>query len=252
MQAMIFAAGLGTRLKPLTDDRPKALVTLNGVPLIDYVIDRLRTAGVRHIVVNVHHFADMLCEHLSQKAYNDLTISVSDERRLLLDTGGGVRQALQYVDTSQPLLIHNVDIVSNSSLTDFIKKAQQLHCQSGCEAALMVRRRTSSRYLLFDEQMQMRGWTNTKTGEVRPQTLCKTLSEQPFSQYAFSGIHLLFPEIYPLLQSYPERFGITDFYVQTCQQHRYVGIDMPNDTIIDVGKPETLAEAERQLQKLSY
>ena len=247
MQAMIFAAGLGTRLQPLTADRPKALVTLAGRPLIDHVIDKLRAAEMTRIIVNVHHFADMLCSHLQQMSYPDIDIVVSDERQLLLDTGGGVRQALSLIDTSQPLLLHNVDIISTTSLPAFISEAQRCYSDCHCDAALMVSPRPSTRYLLFDDRQQMRGWTNTATGEIRPMSLTDTAIIPSLQRRAFSGIHMLFPEIYPLLQSYPQRFGITDFYIQTCQQRTFVGIDTPHDTLIDVGRPDTLAAAERLL-----
>ena len=245
MQAMIFAAGLGTRLQPLTNHCPKALVPLAGRPLIDHVLDKLVDAGATRIVVNVHHFADMLCRHLSQWQRARVELLVSDERDLLLDTGGGVRKALDLIDTTQPLLLHNVDIVSTSSLLQFVAAARSRHEATSCEAALMVSHRTSSRYLLFDSHQRMQGWTNTSTGAVRPEGL----PVDGLLPRAFSGIHMLFPKVYPLLQAWPERFGITDFYIDTCRQHSYVAVDTPADTLIDVGTPERLQEAERQIAR---
>ncbi len=249
MQAMIFAAGLGTRLQPLTDHCPKALVSLAGRPLIDHVINKLRAAGATRIVVNVHHFADMLCQHLQQSRHADVEVLVSDERKQLLDTGGGVRKALTLIDEQQPLLLHNVDIVSAVSLTDFISEAERQHSAVGCDAALMVSPRSSTRYLLFNNDNRMVGWTNTKTGEMRPAELAGLAARYTFWRFAFSGIHMLFPDIYPLLKDYPQRFGITDFYVQTCQQRTYVAVNTPKDHLIDVGTPERLATAEQLLYK---
>lgn len=248
MQAMIFAAGLGTRLKPLTDQCPKALVKLASRPLIDHVIDKLRRAGAERIVVNVHHYGRQIAEHLSSLPLKDIDILISDETQRLLDTGGGVRKALSLIDTGKPLLLHNVDILSSSSLSDFIREAQRMYRQGGCDAALMVSRRSSTRCLLFDKEMRLTGWKNIATGEVRPHSDGKEEQTSHVYELAFSGIHMLFPPVYRTLTDFPERFSITDFYIRTCKTNTYRGVLMADDTLIDLGTPQRLAAAEKLLK----
>ena len=162
MKAMIFAAGLGTRLKPLTDTIPKALVPVGGRPLIEIVIDRLKTAGFDDIVINVHHFADMIEEYVRSRHDFGIRIRFSDERDTLLDTGGGILHAKSLLEGAGHFLVHNVDILSDVDLKSFAASAA-----SDALATLLVSRRQTSRYLLFDNGMHMAGWTNVSTGEIR-------------------------------------------------------------------------------------
>ncbi|RMG16441.1 MAG: nucleotidyltransferase family protein, partial [Bacteroidetes bacterium] len=191
MKAMIFAAGLGTRLRPLTHHRPKALVEVGGKCLLEIVIRRLLAHGFEEIVVNVHHFAGQVEAFLAQHAGFGARIAISDERSLLLDTGGGLRQAAWFFD-EQPFLVHNVDVLSDIDLTAMY----QAHLQSGALATLACRRRQSSRYLLFDEQNHLCGWKNVKSGEVRMSRQVKSCHP-----LAFSGIHVIDPNIFAHLSA---------------------------------------------------
>ena len=156
-QAMIFAAGLGTRLKPLTDTMPKALVRVGGQPLLWHVINKLKLAGYERIVVNVHHFAGMIVDYLKANDNFGLDIRISDESAMLLETGGGIKKALPLFDPSEPILIHNVDILSDLDLTALPTDAP----------LLVVSQRQTKRYLMFDDDMRLQGWTNIETGEVK-------------------------------------------------------------------------------------
>ncbi len=236
MKALIFAAGLGTRLKPLTDTLPKALVPIAGHTLLDLTIDRLEKAGATEIVVNVHHFGEKIIEHLATHTYN-ARITVSDERAALLDTGGGLRQALPLFNSGDsPILIHNVDILHNADLAAFYAEARQ-H-----DITLMVSNRETTRYLLCDEEDNLVGWTNTQTGEVRSPYDLKSIDH--LHRYAFSGIHCVSPRIAPLLTDYPQKFPIMDFYLSRCDKLRIKTIPNPTLRLLDVGKIDTLAAAE--------
>lgn len=236
MQAMIFAAGLGTRLKPLTDRMPKAMVEVAGKPLLLHVLDKLSCSGFRHIVINVHHFSSQITDYLDVHDDFGLDIAVSDESDRLLDTGGGLKKAVPLLKADEPVLIHNVDILSNVDLADFY-----LH-HAHHDATLLVSERKTNRYLLFDDGMRLVGWTNTATGEVR--TPYPQLDVKSCRCYAFSGIHVMSPRLLSLMTGYPDKFGIIDFYLQECAGadiHGYVKNDL---RLLDVGKLDTLAEAD--------
>ena len=156
-QAMIFAAGLGTRLKPLTDTMPKALVRVGGQPLLWHVIMKLKKAGYERMVVNVHHFANQIVDYLAAHDHFGLDIRISDETEALLETGGGIKKALPLFDPESPILIHNVDILSNLDLNALPMDAP----------LLVVSERKTKRYLMFDDEMRLQGWTNIETGEVK-------------------------------------------------------------------------------------
>lgn len=239
---MIFAAGLGTRLKPLTDTMPKALVRVGDQPLIAHVILRLREAGFSRIVVNVHHFADQIEAYLDAQDHFGLDIRISDERAALLDTGGGIRHAMPLFDASSPILIHNVDILSNIDLARFYQSGQ------GADAMLLVSSRQTQRYLLFDDEERLCGWTHLGTGEVR--SPYPALDPAACQHYAFSGIHLFSPSLFPLLADMPERFGIIDFYLRHCADRPIRGYVQPGLRLMDVGKADTLAEANDFLKTI--
>jgi len=241
MQAMIFAAGLGTRLKPLTDTRPKALVEIDGKPLLEIVIDRLVNAGIRHIVVNVHHFAPMIKQWLNDHPREGVTLLVSDESEQLLETGGGIKKARPLFLPDVPILIHNVDILSNVDLRRFYIEHQQN------DAALLVSERKTKRYLLFDSAMKLTGWQNVETGEVKSPhaEVLQHADELPLQRFAFSGIHLFSPRLFPLMDDFPDRFGIIDFYLKVCAERDIHGFEHKNLRMIDVGKLDTLAKAEQ-------
>ena len=239
-QAMIFAAGLGTRLKPITDRMPKALVPVGGQPLLWHVIQKLRAAGFERIVINVHHFADQIIDYIEANQNFGLDIRISDERVALLDTGGGIKHALPLFDPSMPILIHNVDILSNVDLAALY----QATLDSQADALLLVSQRQTKRYLLFADDDRLCGWTNIETGEVKgsPSTI-----HYPLKQLAFSGIHVLSPSTFSLFEQMPDRFSIIDFYLQYASQCFFKGKAQENLRLLDVGKLDSLEQAEEFL-----
>ena len=243
---MIFAAGLGTRLKPLTDTMPKALVPVSGQPLLWHVIQKLRTAGFGRMVINVHHFADQIVDYLESNQNFGLDIRISDERAALLETGGGIKHALPLFDPSMPVLIHNVDILSN------VDRAALYHdtLQSQPDAHLLVSQRKTKRYLLFTEDDRLCGWTNIETGEVKGPVSHHPLStiHPPLKSLAFSGIHVLAPSVLPLFEQMPDRFPIIDFYLQHASRCFFKGIAQQNLRLLDVGKLDSLEQAEAFLE----
>ena len=264
MKAMIFAAGLGTRLKPLTDSLPKALAPLAGRTLLYHVIMRLKSAGVDSFIVNVHHFPDDIVSYIAgTPELAALDIRISDERDKLLETGGGVRFASGLLGGDGPFLVHNVDIVSDLDINWF-----ESRCPSGALSSLLVSRRDTKRYLLFNEKdMRLAGWTNIATGEVR--TPFEELDPERCVKLAFGGIHLMSQEIfnafdavdeepwkYPLYdacgnivpdsqKALGHRFPIMDFYLRAASAWPIYGVLSDGVTLIDAGKPESLAAAER-------
>lgn len=239
MKAMIFAAGLGTRLKPITDTLPKALVPVAGQPLLYHVITRLREAGYTQLVVNVHHFASQIREYLAAHDFG-LPIAISDESDQLLETGGGIAHAKDLIlPTEVPFLIHNVDILSNLDIPWF-------RSQTRPEAlsTLLVSERETSRYLLFNEEMRLVGWTNISTGEVR--SPYPDLNPDHCRKLAFSGIHNISPAIFGAFEQagFSGRFPIMDFYIRECRNHPIYGVVSNDLQLIDVGKLDSLAQAE--------
>ena len=233
-QAMIFAAGLGTRLKPLTDTMPKALVRVGGQPLLWHVIMKLKKAGYERIVVNVHHFANQMTDYLAANGNFGLDIRISDETEALLETGGGIKKALPLFDPSEPILIHNVDILSNLDLNALPMDAP----------LLVVSERKTKRYLMFDDDMRLQGWTNIETGEVKGHLSSLSALHSPLRRLAFSGIHVFHPSLAPLLADWPERFPIMDFYLKACGDHLIRGYEARDLQLLDVGKLDTLDKAE--------
>lgn len=250
-KAMIFAAGLGTRLRPLTDSMPKALVPLNDKPLLEHVMTRLAAAGLDEITVNVHHFAEQIMawvgentgENATSEPLRNVRVSVSDETDLLRDTGGGIFHARKYLsDGASPddfFLVHNVDIISDLDIRSF---TAQTDAHPEALAILLVSERETSRYLLFDEEMRLVGWTNVKTGQVK--SPYPGIDPSSCRKYAFSGIHLISQRIF--LEDAPgEKFSIIDFYLSLCASHPIYGIALPGLCITDVGKPESLAAIDK-------
>lgn len=243
MKAMIFAAGLGTRLRPLTDHTPKALVPVGGVPMLQRVILRLKEAGFRDLVINIHHFGDQILDFLKANQDFGVRIRVSDERGQLLDTGGGIRKARPLLDDGGPFLVHNVDILSDIDLAAFYR----LHLEHPCDATLLTNHRRTSRYLLADAGGRLRGWVNKSTGETLP---AGTLyAEGAYAELAFGCIHVLSPSVFRHMDDgrWQGKFSIIPFYVDICRRAdiRCHTIDTPG--WFDIGKPETLARAEAYL-----
>ena len=234
MKAMILAAGLGTRLMPLTADKPKALVEIGCKTLLEYCIDNLISQGFNHTVINVHHFASMICEFLSEKKFN-ASIYISDESDRLLDTGGGIIHARQFLDGDEPFLVHNVDIISDINLKGFV----EIHKTKDALATLAVSCRESSRVFLFDEDMLLSGWRNMLTGKSIFPNMHKTVLDA----YAFAGIHVISPQIFELISTQGV-FSIVDAYLNLCKDNRIVGVNLDENFILDVGKPDALKLAE--------
>ncbi len=209
---MIFAAGLGTRLRPITDRCPKALVEVHGIPMLDRVADNLMSHGFDRIVVNVHHHADMVIEHIGKHACYGKEIIVSDERDLLLDTCGGIRKAIEYIDPRKPLLVHNADILTDINLSDVYDSL------GGADASLLCNdERKTSRHLLFDSRNRLQGWLNDKNGATRPEGIMA----DAYRKSAFGGIHVIGPR---LLSAIRDKVSpnlpspIIPFYIDMCGQ----------------------------------
>ena len=274
MRAMIFAAGLGTRLKPLTDTLPKALVPLAGKTLLQWQIERLKAAGITDIVVNVHHFPDMIINYLRDNDNFGCRIAVSDERDMLLETGGGLRKAKELLTSSPnplplqgdsegaPILICNVDILSNIDLPTLLKAYNPEEM-----GVVVVSPRETQRYLLFDETNRLCGWTNIATGEIRPASLVSSLNILPptgeadlqakptyqlqrsdLSPLAFSGMQVLNPRIFDVMDKVVaekgDKFSLIDLYLSIAEKEILRAFIPENYRMMDVGKINQLSEAE--------
>ena len=269
MRAMIFAAGLGTRLKPLTDTLPKALVPLAGKTLLQWQIERLKAAGITDIVVNVHHFPDMIINYLRENDNFGCRIAVSDERDMLLETGGGLRKAKELLTSSpnsliasSPILICNVDILSNIDIPTLLQAYNPEEM-----GVVVVSPRDTQRYLLFDETNRLCGWTNIATGEVRPASLVSSLNILPptgeadlqakptyqlqrsdLSPLAFSGMQVLNPRIFNVMDKVVaekgDKFSLIDLYLSIAEKEILRAFIPENYRMMDVGKIAQLSEAE--------
>jgi len=238
MKALVFAAGLGTRLKPITDTIPKALVPVAGKPLLYHVVEKLKGAGFDDIVINVHHFPDSIIGYVREQDSFGIKVEISDERDLLRETGGGIEYARPLLE-GEPFLVHNVDIISDLDLGWFLSQ-----CREDALSSIIVSDRKTKRYLLFDDDMRLVGWTNIETGEVK--SPFKDLDFSRCHRYAFAGIHYISDKIFKVFEEdgWTGRFSIIDFYVQECAKHPVYGVVPPELTLIDAGKPETLPVAE--------
>lgn len=236
---MIFAAGLGTRLKPLTDTMPKALVPVGGKPLLEILIGKLKEAGYTDVVINVHHFAQQIVDFVEKNGSFGMNISFSDETVQLLETGGGIRHAAPMLEGDSPFLVHNVDILSNVDLEDFHSTGL------ANDATLLVSSRDTQRYLLFDDDMRLVGWTNIATGEVK--SPYKDIDVGRCQKFAFAGIHTFSPRLFPSMHSWPDKFSIIDFYLSVCKDAVIKGVVKSDLRLIDVGKLDTIVQAENFL-----
>lgn len=235
MKAMILAAGLGTRLKPFTDHHPKALATVNGKTLLQRNIAYLKQFGISEIIVNVHHFADQIKQHLA--AYNNfgMDISISDETNEVLETGGGLKKAAWFFNDQKPFLLMNADILTTMNLTpmiDFHEKEKPL-------ATLAVSNRESSRCFLFNENHNLCGWKNKKTGEIKI-----SREDSPLLEKSFSGIHMIEPLLFSFMHQ-TRKFSIVDVYLELAKNHVIKSYDHSGELLMDVGKPESIIEAEK-------
>lgn len=248
MKAMIFAAGLGTRLRPFTLNAPKALYPLCGKPLLYWVAKAVASTGeVDEIVVNVHHFSQMIVSYLScdefVRAFPGIRFLVSDESDCLLDTGGGLLKAESLLSSQEPILLHNADIVSDADLRELC----MAHLCSGAAATLLVSGRPSSRQLLFDSQLRLCGWHNLSTGQVRSPLI--GFSPEDYIPYAFSGIHIVSADVFAMMrqEGFSGKFPIMDFYLKACSRIRINGFPTQNLAVADAGKLENMPSAEKIL-----
>jgi NDP-sugar pyrophosphorylase family protein len=240
MKAMIFAAGLGTRLQNETGAKPKALVDVGGKPLLQHAIEKLKAEGIAEIVVNVHHFSELVISFIKENDFG-ITIHISDETEKLLDTGGGLKKAASFFDDNQPIFIYNVDILSSLNIQKLIKN----HLKSKALVTLAVRNRETQRYYKFDSEMNLVGWINKKTGEKK---ISKPDNFENSTAMAYSGFHIIQPEIFSLMPE-TDRFSVTDFYLELAKKQKILGFYDDSDLWMDVGKPEQLAEARRIFNK---
>ncbi|WP_244828598.1 nucleotidyltransferase family protein [Carboxylicivirga sediminis] len=232
---MIFAAGLGTRLRPLTNQLPKALAPFNGQPLLGHAINSLKGLGIERIVVNVHHFATQIIDYIES---NDwwTEVLISNESDELLDTGGGLLRAQSLFIPNKSILVRNVDIVTSTNLESFIYS----HQQNANDATLMVKNRNTSRYLQFNNDMQLCGWRNAKTSEHIEVLACDHIKEM-----AFSGIHMIEPHLLDKLGG-KRVFSIIKAYLQLAQDMQIRGFSVADDDAwFDVGTIEKLRQAEQ-------
>lgn len=229
---MLFAAGLGTRLKPFTDHHPKALAEVNGKTLLEHSLRYLQRFGIEDVIINVHHFADQIEQVLQDNNGFDSWVSISDEREMVLETGGGLLKAAPYFEDEEDFVVMNVDVLTNLDLGKMIA----FHKDNESFATLAVMKRESSRYLLFDEHMILCGWTNNKTREQKISR--EVLEMQPF---AFSGIQVLSHRI--LDMPFTGKFSLVDLYLHFAKTELIKGYDHTGNIFIDVGKPESLQQA---------
>ena len=238
MKALIFAAGLGTRLRPLTDTMPKALVPVAGVPMLERVLCKLRDAGLDSFVVNVHHFAEQIERFLAEKDNFGVPVAISREEREPLETGGGIRHAAPLLASpAGRFLVHNVDILSDLDVRWFLAQDDPQSL-----ATLLLVDAPADRYLLFDDGMRLVGWTNVRTGEVKSPFL-PDFDPSKYRRYSFCGIHIVSEAVFDRMASWPEKFSIIDFYLQQAAENKIRGVLAPDLHLIDIGSPAKLAEA---------
>jgi NDP-sugar pyrophosphorylase family protein len=243
-KAMILAAGLGTRLQPITLTKPKALAEINGVPLLEYAIRHLIRHGFNEIIINIHHFGEQILDFLKKRNNFNIKISISDERDQLLDTGGGLKKASGFFEDKKPFLLYNVDILCDIDL----KLLYNIHIHSNALATLAVRSRKTSRYFLFDQNGCLCGWKNMSTNEIR--ITSRSVSKlQPF---AFSGIQVINYEFIDMMSLHEGAFSITDIYIELCANYKIMAYNHDKSFWQDLGTVESINTAENLLSKDNF
>lgn len=240
INAMIFAAGLGTRLKPFTKEHPKALAEINGVPLLAIALKKIERLGIKKVVINVHHFAHQVISFVEKHKSNNLEILISDESEQLLDTGGGLLKAAPLFDTEADILIYNVDVITNAPLDELIKT----HQQQKNLVTLMTEKRKASRFLLFDADNQLKGWRNPKTKEE----LWVNQPEETL-EMGYNGVHIIQSKLLGLLDN-SNSFPIFPEYIKLSEKFPVKSWSNWKGEWIDVGTPEKLDQASKLI--LSY
>ena len=234
MKAMILSAGLGTRLKPFTNNHPKALALVNKKSLLQRNVEYLQRFGIRELIINVHHFSEQIVEAVNANNGWGSSITISDETDAVLETGGGLQKARWYFEGEQNFVLMNVDILTNLDLQQMISQ----HTEQTSLATLATTNRQTSRYFLFDEQNTLCGWRNKQTGDEKISKPAKTFYER-----AFSGIHIINAQLLLLLKQ-EGKFSMVDVYLQLAKEHQIQSFDHSGSTFIDVGKPESISKAE--------
>ncbi len=237
MKALILAAGLGTRLGEETRYLPKALVEVAGKPLLQHAIEKMKREGISTVTVNVHHFSRLVMEFLECHDFG-IPVSISDETGQLLDTGGALKKAAPLLAGDEPVLVYNVDVLSNLKLIDLLSN----HIRSKALATLVVRERPTQRYFKFDREKQLVGWLNKASGE---KIISVPGKFKDATEMAFSGIHIVDPKIFELFPA-GDRFSVTHWYLDLAQNHSIKGFFDTSRQWIDVGKPEQLKEARKR------
>lgn len=233
---MILAAGLGTRLKPFTDKHPKALAPVNGKTLLQRNIEYLQQYGYDELIINVHHFAGQITDIIFQNNGWGSKITISNESDMVLETGGGLLKAAHFFkDSDLPFLLMNVDILTNLNLS----KMLEFHQQHQAIATLAIRRRETSRYLMFDEKNIMVGWKNIKTNEIKQVRDCTSPT-----LFAFSGIHIIQPDFFKII-ALTGKFSMIDAYLQLAKSNDIIGFDHSDSKMMDVGTTASIIEAEK-------
>lgn len=236
MKAFILAAGKGTRLQPITTKTPKALIAVNGIPLLERVIRQLILNGATEVIINIHHHADQIKKFIEEKNGFNIPVSFSDETEELLDTGGAIKNIEKYFDKNEDFIVHNVDILTNLNLRALFFQ----HQKSGALATLAIRDRKSSKKLLFNERLELRGWKDIRNKN----TIDKSADHENLKAYAFSGIHIINSNIFEHFEK-EQKFSIIDAYLNLCNSHKISG-SISNDTYwFDTGTNEKLSRAEK-------
>ncbi|MDA3882656.1 MAG: nucleotidyltransferase family protein [Bacteroidales bacterium] len=236
MKAMIFAAGLGSRLKPITDSKPKALVKFNGITLLEYAIYKLKHYGITEIVINVHHFSEQIIDFVSHNNFG-IPIHISDESEQLLNTGGGLLFAQKYFSDNSPFIVYNVDIISTINLQELY----DYHVKEDALITLAVKDRETSRYLLFDENLELCAWENRETHEQKIIRSCKE-----YIARAFSGIQIINPDFFNLIYE-TGSFSIMDIYLRLAKENSIKAFNHTEDFWLDVGKFNEIKHVEQLL-----
>jgi NDP-sugar pyrophosphorylase family protein len=216
-------------------------VPVAGKPLLAHVIEKLKAAGCKKIVINIHHFGQMIIDYVKENNNFGIDIVFSDEREMLLETGGAIKHAVDLLG-DEPFLIHNVDIMSNVDL----KALWSEHINSGSAATLLVSKRNSSRALLFNKESNLTAWTNKNTGEIK--TPYENVEIARLEEFAFSGIHVFSPQLFKYFGEYPEKFSIIDFYLNTCKAEKIKAFTQDGLQLLDVGKLDSLEKANAFVQ----
>jgi len=249
MNALIFAAGLGTRLRPLTDNTPKALIEVQGHPMLWHAAMKLKASGVDRLVINVHHFAQQIVDYVHSEGDFGMKVEFSDERDLLLETGGGLLHARRFLEGGGPFLVHNVDIASTLDIDAFLSKG----LPHGAVASLVTDDGTPSRRLIFENDGSLCGWTDLSTGALKGPVAKNALPPGSSMRLrSFSGIHLVSDKIFKAFDAFPTfsgAFGIIDFYLEICRQYPIFEFCQSGIQVVDMGRVENLPSAAEILKR---